>query len=121
MWYQNTYQICIFEYQRKVNPKNLTPPPLIPRADITSPNLLNKFQNLELFMAKVSKVARGAENIILTSKSFNAVIIEVQNRHLKSRPPVPGGTIFHFEKQFQHNTKSTLKPSLVMAAVVTIL
>ena len=81
---------------------------MITRADIASPNLWIKFQSLESLMVKVSVEARGDKNMGLTSESCNAVIGEVQNRHIKSRPSVSGSTIFRFEKQNHYDTKSTL-------------
>jgi hypothetical protein len=51
---------------------------------------------------------------------FNAVFVVVQIRHLENRPALAIVPIFHSEKQNHYDTKTTSKPSLVMAAVVTI-
>jgi hypothetical protein len=54
-------------------------------------------------------------------KSFNAVIVEVQNRHLKGDRRFRAAPFFHSKMKIYFNSTTTLIPALVMAAVVTIL
>jgi len=63
-----------FRISNKINLKNLILSPLITRAEITSANLWDKFQGLELLIPKVFIKARGGENISRIRYRFNAKI-----------------------------------------------
>jgi hypothetical protein len=78
-------------------------------------------QNFELLIPKVFIEPRGGESISRIRHRFNAKIKTITVPEKSVKPALSFRTIFLFQISFHFNSKTTLKQSLVVAAVVTIL